>query len=345
MAGETMMDFRRCKASLMAALAGGLLIASVAQANDTTAVLSSGGLVFTRSDTIRMVSEDLFISPSKVKVDYIYRNDGEKPYSTIVAFPMPRIGGDIHSITDVPDVESDNFMGFSVLQDGKPIETNLQQRALLKGLDFTAALEAQGVPLQPYAEATIAALKRVPAVILAEWEVKGLIVISAYAEQGTPSPEYFPAWELDTVYWWETTFPVGKDVSVTHTYRPSVGGTVAMVFIQDGQPSDAYADYKERYCIDDAFMKLAARLEKDQNYETGQFYYERWLSYILTTGANWAGPIENFKLTIDKEHEKNYVSFCGEGVRKTGPTTFEMTATDFYPQKDLDILLVVPSNY
>ena len=330
---------------MLATLALCMLAAPSVHANDTTAVLGSGGLVFTRSDTIRMVSEDLYISPTKVTVDYIYRNDSDEPFSTIVAFPMPRIGGDPYSMADIPDQESDNFMGFSVTQDGQPIVPNLQQRALLKGIDFTAELQAQGVPLQPFAEKTSAALRAVSPDVLSRWESQGLIINMAYAEDGTPPPDYYPAWELDAVYWWETTFPPGKDVAVSHVYRPSVGGTVAMVFIQDGKPTEAFAEYKERYCIDDAFMKLAARLEKSQNFETGQVYFERWLSYILTTGANWAGPIENFKLTVDKGHEKNYVSFCGEGVRKVGPTTFEMTATDFYPQKDLDLLLIVPINY
>ena len=64
---------------------------------------------------------------------------------------------------------------------------------------------------------------------------------------------------------------------------------------------------------------------------------------MLTTGANWGGPIKDFTLTIDKGAPENLVSFCGEGVKKIGPTTFEMKATDFYPEKDIHILLLKPS--
>ena len=35
-----------------------------------------------------------------------------------------------------------------------------------------------------------------------------------------------------------------------------------------------------------------------------------------------------------------YVSFCGEDVRKIGPTTFEMVRTDFWPEKDVEILIL-----
>ena len=70
---------------------------------------------------------------------------------------------------------------------------------------------------------------------------------------------------------------------------------------------------------------------------------EQRLDYVLTTGGNWAlGTIGDFKLTIDKGEPDNLVSFCGDNVKKTGPTTFEMTAKDYYPDQDLKILILHP---
>ena len=34
------------------------------------------------------------------------------------------------------------------------------------------------------------------------------------------------------------------------------------------------------------------------------------------------------------------VSFCGEGIKKIGPTTFEMVKEDFWPQEELNILIL-----
>ncbi|MGE8103017.1 DUF4424 family protein [Allorhizobium sp. NPDC080224] len=140
---------------LMLACALQALATTTVLANDSMATLEAGGLVFTRSDEITMAKEDLYISPEQVEVKYLYRNTSDKPVSTIVAFPMPKIGG------------------------------------------------------------------------------------------------------------------------------------------------------------------------------------------ILTTGNNWYGPIGDFRLTVDKLNPESIVSFCGQGVKKTGPTTFEMRAKDFYPERDLNILLVV----
>ena len=71
-------------------------------------------------------------------------------------------------------------------------------------------------------------------------------------------------------------------------------------------------------------------------------YWESRIGYILTTGANWSGPIGDFHLTIDKGAPENLVSFCGEGVVKTGPTRFEIRAKDFVPERDLAILFLLP---
>lgn len=314
------------------------LIATGASANDTMAVLGAGGLTFTRTYQITMAREDLYISPDRVDVKYIYRNTADTPVTTIVAFPMPKIGGPIETMAAVPDEQSDNFMGFSVVQDGEEIEPNLQQRVLVQGIDFTEEVKAKGVPLQPLSTKTREAVAALDDAVLQDWLVKGLVADMDYGEG---NPDYVPVWELESVYWWETTFPAGEEIEVEHSYRPSVGGISGLVFLSDGKPSDEIDDYRKRYCVDDNFIKAGIKLAKSQNYDTGLYYFEQWLSYILTTGNNWYGPIEDFHLTVDKGNANNIISFCGEGIEKTGPTTFEMHAKDYVPTRDLDILMVV----
>jgi hypothetical protein len=67
---------------------------------------------------------------------------------------------------------------------------------------------------------------------------------------------------------------------------------------------------------------------------------EKYLSYVITSGANWAGPIGTFRLIVDKGDPQTLVSFCGDGVRKIGPTTFEMTAKNYRPRRDIDLLFI-----
>ena len=63
------------------------------------------------------------------------------------------------------------------------------------------------------------------------------------------------------------------------------------------------------------------------------------LDYILTTARNWRGPIGRFHLTIDKGDPKGILSLCWNGLKKTGPTVFESTLTDFVPDRDIKLVI------
>lgn len=317
-----------------------LLIAGPVLANDTMAEMKTGGLSYLQSPDIAMEQEDLFISPTEVRVDYVFHNTSDKDVEGVVAFPMPEITGGPDGDMALDDRESDNFLGFSVSQDGKPITPTLQQRVTAIGVDWTEVLLAAKVPMMPYSEKTIAALKFLPEDLQKQWLSRGLVYIDSYDAGKGWQNDLTPLWTLHSTYWWTTKFPAGERVKVSHRYRPSVGGTVAMTFVADGKPTDTAAVYRQRYCTDDDFLKAAARLEKAANAGSGPNYTESWISYILTTGANWNGGIGRFTLTVDKGNPKNLVSFCGKDVKKIGPTTFQMKADDFSPQRDLDILIL-----
>ncbi|MGJ7040615.1 hypothetical protein J2Y63_003880 [Shinella sp. BE166] len=320
------------------------LLAAPALANDTMAELKTGGLTFVRTPEVEMTSEALFISPEEIRVDYVFTNTSQKDVSGLVAFPMPDIGGDPYANVAMGDFETDNYLAFTASQDGKAVAVNLQQRAYASDIDVTEDLKASGVPLLPFATTTKDALKKLPEDVAADWIARGLIFIDTYDNDGNGMKDYrTPLWSLKSVYWWRTTFPAGKEVKVQHRYKPSVGGTVGISFLEEGAAKgERYEDYVKRYCIEENIVRRAQQSEKDM--QAGKPYlFENWISYILTTGANWSGPIKDFSLTIDKGAPENLVSFCGEGIKKTGPTTFEMKAKDFTPANEIDILLLKPS--
>ena len=87
------------------------------------------------------------------------------------------------------------------------------------------------------------------------------------------------------------------------------------------------------YCMDQNF-KAGLKKAKSQHAP-----YQA-LGYILKTGANWAKPIQNFKLTIERDSNE-LVSFCWEGdVKKISPTQFQMVEKNFVPKQDLEIIFV-----
>jgi hypothetical protein len=322
-------------------------VAAPALANDSTAQMKTGGLEFVQTDDIEMAEEKLYVSPEKVTVEYRFHNKAAKDIEALVAFPMPDIAGGTELNVSVDLDAGDNFLGFTVNQDGRDIKPELQQQALVYGVDLTADLKAMSIPLVPNSNVSNAALEALQADKLERLKTLGLIRIEQWDDGNGMKDHPTAQWTLRSVYWWKTTYPAGKDVIVKHSYKTSVGGTVDITYLdENGQPKgEQWDDYLKRYCLDDSMVKVAQKSRKAGLANKGPLYVENWISYILMTGNNWAGPIGKFTLTVDKGKPESIVSFCGEGLKKTGPTTFQMQKTDFYPERDLEILLLVPPNF
>lgn len=326
-----------------AALACALLATTPAWANDSVAELGTGGLVLSRTDAIAMTSENLFISADEVRVDYVFRNQSDADVEAIVAFPMPDIEGSPYEMPALPPNAGDNFLDFRIRVDGSEIRPALEQRAFAASLDVTGDLKEHGVPPYPFGDAAFAALAALPRTVADDWVTRGLMIVDRYDDGSGWKDVRTPFWALRSTYWWRSRFPAGRDVAVSHRYRPSVGGTAGLSFFWDGKFQDGLADYRRRFCIDRDFEQAiarAARKSPDGNPE----YTETRLRYVLSSGGNWAlGQIGRFHLTVDKGDTFNLVSFCPPGkLTKTGPTTFEVSAEDFYPQRDLEILILLP---
>ncbi len=110
----------------------------------------------------------------------------------------------------------------------------------------------------------------------------------------------------------------------------------AQAFANDSTAELWEIGYVERYRMGSDFIATALKKVR----ANGGGFIESRIAFVLTTGANWAGPIKDFSLTVDKGAPDALVSFCGQGVNKTGPTTFETQKTDFTPQRDLNVLIL-----
>lgn len=338
------------------------LLASVAApvlANDTTAQLGTGGLVFVTNEQIKMESEDLYISPTEVRVTYQFNNISGEDQSILVAFPMPDVAGSGDFMTDVPiaNAESngmdasdpDNLFGFATTFNGAPVEAKLNQYAFSNNIDYSKLLKQLGVPLEPFGARTYDALNALPAEDVAKLTQLGLVFSMEYDAGNGTEVDITPLWTLRSTYSWEATFAPGLS-EVVHTYRPSVGGTVGTTFMPvegDEYSKARLAEYRTKYCVDDDLIATLEKVAIEQDGYVNYPYVENWISYIWSTGNNWSGPIGKFTLTIDKGETDRLVSFCGENVKKIGPTTFQLTETDWYPpyDRELEVLLLMPVDW
>lgn len=299
-----------------------------AAANDSSAALGAGGITLTQSADVRMASEDLFISREEVRVTYAFVNESGAPITTRVAFPLPEANLELLSESDVgwPTDNEANLIDFKVTVDGRAVKPQLEEKAFLGGVDVSDVLRRFKIPFALRPWPAIETIKKLSASSKQELVTRGLAEISG---------DYVTVkWTVKNTFHWQQTFPSDRPLKVEHRYKPVVGGH----FIS---PEVMSEDYYKRFCIDEGTRKGIDARMRQQGKRTQNTVLLAWvIEYVLTTGKNWKGPIGAFKLTLDKGRADNIISFCMDGVRKTGPTTFVVEKRDFEPEDDLNVLIV-----
>ena len=158
----TLQEASMWKPALVLALIAATVLPT--HANNSTAELSTGGLIFVHNPDVEMRSEDLFISAREVHVRYRFFNSSPRDVTVLVAFPMPdvHVDGPDENVS-VPTEDPENFLAFATTVNGKPVATKVEQRVIAVGLDRTQLLRSLGVPLAPHLATTHEALDRLPA--------------------------------------------------------------------------------------------------------------------------------------------------------------------------------------
>ncbi len=322
------------------------LLAMPSAANDSSSAIGLGGLELTQNNAIRMDSEDLFLSRDLVRVKYQFTNTTAKDVETLVSFPLPAIPGGIEGYMgdqNYPDWKND--LNFKTLVDGKSADLTYSEKVSIiartdvKNVDVR--LKELSWPVHYWVDYEFEQkyIKPLSTDKKAKLVAEGLL-------RNEPNSDYFaPNWQVQAHVTRTQTFPAGKTILVEHSYKPVVGGSVGGMMERNNRKEKYFKEYAAEYCMDKSFIKgfdkrrYSGRKDSDGN-EVGQFYVEHWLDYVLKSGANWKGPIKDFRLVVDKDKPGNLLSVCMTGVKKISPTRFEVRKTNFEPAQDIRILIV-----
>jgi hypothetical protein len=314
--------------------------ATPAPANDSTADLPVGGLTFTRRAEISVESVELTISPDQVSVRYVFLNQGQTPTTAIISFQLPEIDLSEADNYAIPADDPANFVAFETKVDGKTVSFKTDQRAFLGDKDVSASIRSARLPLlligaqqHRFAELPKKARDRLAG--------EGLLIPAGTNAKGEPL--HTGGWTVKTSATRQQTFAPGEPVPVELRYRPSVGMSFDTVLRKGLRDNAAIGQEVKRhraaYCVADDLLRGLDRIAGNAEENTAGVR-ERRISFALTTGANWLGPIKDFRLVVDKGRPDRLVSFCLDNVTKISPTAFEVRMKDFTPQRDLKILLI-----
>jgi hypothetical protein len=329
-----------CGLALAAWSTGGFT--TTARANDSSAELATGGLAFVRNDDVEMRAEDLYVSAAEIRVRYRFFSRASRDVTLLVAFPLPDITLEHEDANiSLPTEDPVNVLAFATTVNGRPVTAQVEQRVFARGVEHTDLLRRLGIPLAPHIQATNAALDRLPPARWSELVSLGLVEVSEYDVGKGWEKHLSPRWTLKTTFYWQQTFAAGIETEIDHRYKPSVGGSVQTALGSPGFAKETwFAEYRGKYCIDKDFLATVERLRRAARSDFGPPYSEERIDYVLTTGANWSGPIKDFRLVVDKGDPASFVSFCGDGVRKISPTQFEVRRSNFVPQQNLSVLIL-----
>lgn len=325
------------KKVLLAFLTAMLGSTAPSDANDSTATMGAGGLVYTTSSKIRIERENLFISEDEITVAYDFFNESEEDISTLVAFPLPDLDFDGDWNYAIETRDPVNWIGFKVTVDGKEIMPQVQARATRFGVDVTEVLQRYGIPITMLSGpddliAMDERLSALPPEAKAELLRYGVIDwSSSWGANNVPLPTYH--WTSQIIFYWFQTFPAGKTLHVEHRYKPVSGYS----FVTVGGLEEEYL--QREFCIDKNQRKL---ILTKLNTEREEMMSGINLRYVVVTAGNWLGPIGKFSMTIDKGDPGAIIATCWKGLKQTGPQSLRFEEENFQPDEDVNILLIKP---
>jgi hypothetical protein len=312
----------------------GLCAALPARADDSSAAIGAGGITFQKNDKIVMEAEQLDLGMNEVRIRFVFRNTGTEDIDTVVAFPLPDIpmASLFNEPVGLPRKEV-NFVGFSVTADGvgvKPetaIEATVEQEPGAPSVDVTDILAPY---LRSHGPGQVKP-QDITKAMLARAKARGVTLVEGDGGSG------YPTWTLHTKFYWKQRFPAGKIVELVHRYEPILGAHYAS-FETDDESRKAYCVTPQMAAEADRRSAAAAAIAKAKHKEGAELAFQTVeLAYVLKTGANWNGPIKDFKLSIDVGDPDMLVATCFPGVTRTGPTAFGMSQADLTPTQDIAV--------
>ena len=268
------------------------------------------------------------------------QNTSPVAVDTILAFPLPLLEGpELANVpVDVDPRDPERFVDFVTTVDGVAVKPQQEIRAYAMGEDgqlgreVTAELKAAGVLISPLGRELYEHLAALPPDVVKTLAASALVDVFEHGNERN----YTPLWAVQYTYFSKQRFEPGKIVRIHHEYTPVAGRSLFGEF--------GFTDELKKWCVDAPTEKALHAAIAAQPVAGGwaKVLERREVEYILKTGANWAGPIRSFELTIAKDHPGQLVSLCIEGLKRISDTEFRVTIPNFTPREELAVAFFEP---
>ncbi len=302
---------------------------STCAANDVMVTLAAGGIVPLKSTAVRIISENLVVTPARVEIVYQFANDSDHDITSEVGFPLPELNGTDVAVRPIRFSSKDptNYIDFAVTSGGTRLSPTAQIQVLANGHEITGRVRDLGLPLSVLDKRFDAAFRKLPATVRKQLLDQELVV-------DEPSGAW-PRWSNKIWFHWKQKFPAHKTIELRQSYKPIVGG---FYWVANQQQPDEL----KNFCVTPEQRKDVKSVVQNRMSANGSdaLVFTQQVEYTLTTGAKWNGPIGTFHLLVATPKTQDVLLSCFPGLHRTGPKTFEVTRQLFTPGQELKLLIV-----
>lgn len=316
-----------------------------ALAQESSTELPLGGFSLIPSGdapNLAVQSAQMQVTPDRVTLRYTVSNAGGGPVDAKLVLTLPKLDfSDPDVQWAIPGIEPTNFIDAVAKVDGRPLRLAASQSADLNGRNVAPDLRRSKISLVPVGtfQNEVQALQPKALDALAN---SGVIQQAGTTPDGAPL--YFPTWTVETVLTAPLKIAPDKPVALELTYRTSVGVSRDTVLRKGLREKPALAApleaLKRTYCIDAGTLAGIDKLGAAGEANGAQMEERRIRILLQPLIAN--RPTGMLRMSVDKGRPDRITSFCSQGVKKTGPTTFQSEARDVVEPLDFRILLVGP---
>ena len=259
-------------------------------------------------------SETITLAVDKITFDMVLSNVSEADVQTLVAIPLPDLGTSSFNGDDMPG--TDNLLNVTAAVDDKPVELSFEVHADAAHMDVTEDLNAANVPLSPMMAESSGALPPKDEALLEDWLRRGIVIPDLSTDT-----TYRAGWKMRSTAYFNLTLPAGKKVHLVIGRDAPAPWDEGISFLEEDKTSERLPNFQARYCLKEAAVKQAVKMQQDLSGEGPR-------SYNQTIGLPDLNTTEDFQpvhVVVEAPSENSLVSFCGENIKKTGPTRYEYT--------------------
>lgn len=293
------------KISLFLVILTFAIFPSISFSNDSSACIGLGGLMLQKNDHIVMMSEDLLLSPSLVRVEYTYFNESETDQELIVAFALPNL----HRMKEDTPVDIAWYKkDFKTWVDEKEVRLFDSQDSW-EFPDYAGCFESHKESASQYA--LVVRNQIFPSKKL----VKVVHQYSPALGSGIP---YYDQWSLKDAL---SEIQRNEEGSSDHL------GWFGCTDVKDAL--EAITNWKD-------FTKVHAKHLDTEEESWRNLVRYRTLGYILETGQNWKGPIKSFRLKVAAK-QPFFLNTCFKGLKRISETAYFFEAEDYVPSENINL--------